>query len=342
MGRKTGNIGYFRKNNQRRKITTFSHSRECENIKTMQKQKGFILPIVIAVVVVTILGTGGYFVYKQYSKQIKQADTENNKQTQNQPIQNDNAYIKITSPNGGEVFDYGEEIQVAWESNKVDKVNIYAFYYDASGKVGMPDGKNYSFNEGECRLTYEAIPAKDGTFIANKGGGCGLMPTGTRIKIKIIDSTGVYADESDNYFSIVEADQTAGWKRFDSGDGFEFKYPTINSFVTLNEPEIIRGNSDINNNGCYMGNGNGRYLNPTLEKGKTTINNIQFCLSETGDSAMGSSYPTYFYTTTYKMGVILHWRSRLRLYRATGLRAEIVITNALIFLATRQTTLKVF
>jgi len=168
------------------------------------------------------------------------------------------------------------------------------------------------------------------------------MPTGTRIKIKIIDSTGVYADESDNYFSIVEADQTAGWKRFDSGDGFEFKYPTINSFVTLNEPEIIRGNSDINNNGCYMGNGNGRYLNPTLEKGKTTINNIQFCLSETGDSAMGSSYPTYFYTTTYKMGVILHWRSRLRLYRATGLRAEIVITNALIFLATRQTTLKVF
>ena len=87
MGRKTGNIGYFRKNNQRRKITTFSHSRECENIKTMQKQKGFILPIVIAVVVVAILGTGGYFVYKQYSKQIKQADTENNKQTQNQPIQ---------------------------------------------------------------------------------------------------------------------------------------------------------------------------------------------------------------------------------------------------------------
>lgn len=33
----------------------------------MQNQKGFILPVVIAVIIIAILGAGGYFVYKQYS-----------------------------------------------------------------------------------------------------------------------------------------------------------------------------------------------------------------------------------------------------------------------------------
>ena len=35
--------------------------------KNMNNQKGFILPIIIAVIVVAFLGMGGYFVYKQYS-----------------------------------------------------------------------------------------------------------------------------------------------------------------------------------------------------------------------------------------------------------------------------------
>jgi len=98
-----------------------------------------------------------------------------------------------------------------------------------------------------------------------------------------------------------ETNQTAGWKTFDSGDGFEFKYPIINSFVTFNEPGIVRSNSDINSDGCYLGHENDLIQpNPVSEIGKITINNINFCVSQTSDSAMGHSYPTYLYTTTYK------------------------------------------
>lgn len=96
-------------------------------------------------------------------------------------------------------------------------------------------------------------------------------------------------------------DQTAGWQTFDSGDGFEFKYPVLNSFIAFSEPGIVRSNSDINNDGCYLGHENNIIPpNPVSEKEKVTINNINFCISKTSDSAMGHSSPTYLYTTTYK------------------------------------------
>jgi len=107
-------------------------------------------------------------------------------------------------------------------------------------------------------------------------------------------------------------DQTADWKTFDSGDGFEFKYPELKSFITLLQPGpgIIRddigmrgeGNVVINGNGCYVGGRNTGFPNPILEKEKKLINNINFCLSETGECAMGYCYPTFFYTTTYSNG----------------------------------------
>lgn len=119
------------------------------------------------------------------------------------PIAVNSSSITITSPNGGEIFNLGQEIPIRWESTGIDSVYIYAYYYDANGQVGIPDGINYSFNEGECRLTYEAVSAKNGTFIANKGDRCGLMPEGIRIKITIRDSkNGNTEDVSDNYFSI--------------------------------------------------------------------------------------------------------------------------------------------
>lgn len=47
----------------------------------MQNQKGFILPIVIAIVVVAILGAGGYFAYKQYVAPKEQINNESQDQT---------------------------------------------------------------------------------------------------------------------------------------------------------------------------------------------------------------------------------------------------------------------
>ena len=120
--------------------------------------------------------------------------------------------ITITSPSGGKTFVFGQTIPITWTSTGVDKVLISAYYYDANGAIGIPDGTNYSFNEGQCRLTYESISATQGNFIANNGGRCGLMPIGTRIKFQI---TGLNNDNSQvlingkalqaqsNYFGIV-------------------------------------------------------------------------------------------------------------------------------------------
>lgn len=98
---------------------------------------------------------------------------------------------------------------------------------------------------------------------------------------------------------VQPTNQTAGWSAYTNNQyGFEIKYPKINSFLVLNKPEVI-SSGNINNDGCFTGNSN--YPNPVTEKGTATINNVPFCISWTNDSAMGHSYPTYFYTT-YKNG----------------------------------------
>lgn len=43
-----------------------------------QNQKGFIIPLILAIVVIVILGTGGYLVYKSYSVPKQTADKEQN------------------------------------------------------------------------------------------------------------------------------------------------------------------------------------------------------------------------------------------------------------------------
>jgi len=63
----------------------------------MQKQKGFIISLVIAVVVVAILGTGGYFVYKQYSAPKEQPKTV--ACTQEAKVCPDDSSVGRTGPN---------------------------------------------------------------------------------------------------------------------------------------------------------------------------------------------------------------------------------------------------
>ena len=76
-----------------------------------QNQKGFILPVIIAVVVVALLGVGGYFAYTQYSSQISQGDQDNAEDTGDNQDKNgvactqeamqcpDGSYVGRTGPN---------------------------------------------------------------------------------------------------------------------------------------------------------------------------------------------------------------------------------------------------
>ncbi|MEK7124643.1 MAG: hypothetical protein AAB877_03135, partial [Patescibacteria group bacterium] len=81
-----------------------------------------------------------------------------------------------------------------------------------------------------------------------------------------------------------------------------FKYPEIESFIKFRQPEILRGNNNVNSSGCYMGDREGKYPNPVVEKQRIIIDSVPFCITWTNDSAMGRSYPVYFYTASYKDG----------------------------------------
>ena len=115
-------------------------------------------------------------------------------------------YIKVLSPNGGEVFIKGKDIIVSWISQRVDKVNIYISYYNLNNVVDP----NNPINEGECRITYESVSALAGSYVIVGGntGRCGVLPESSKIKIEIsgYDSNNLSLkvnDQSDNYFSII-------------------------------------------------------------------------------------------------------------------------------------------
>jgi len=119
-------------------------------------------------------------------------------------------FIKVISPNGGEVFKEDQDISIKWASKNINNVDIHAYYYNGNNNIGDPAYKEFSFNSGECRLNYEPISIStnggiDGFVIKNGASSrCGKMPIGSRIKIEISSQTPRVADTSDNYFSIVK------------------------------------------------------------------------------------------------------------------------------------------
>ncbi|OGZ64635.1 MAG: hypothetical protein A2998_01345 [Candidatus Staskawiczbacteria bacterium RIFCSPLOWO2_01_FULL_37_25b] len=117
--------------------------------------------------------------------------------------------IKVTSPNGGEQFNKGQDIVVKWTSQGISKVSIRATYYDSNDKAVIADGSGEInvINGGECRITYEPISASSGSFtiVGGNTGRCGILPSSNRIRILITGTTlngNSISDISDNYFSI--------------------------------------------------------------------------------------------------------------------------------------------
>lgn len=152
-----------------------------------------ILIIIIAILVVL----GGVFVYQYYAMQNANIKNQNDSaKLQNEAI----TYIKVTSPKGGEIFKEGQDFTITWQSKGINNVYIRVVSFDDN----LPEDSYYK--SGECRLTFEPIPAFTGIYIV-KGGGqskCGTVPAGAKLKVQISDQDSQTTVLSDNYFSIVK------------------------------------------------------------------------------------------------------------------------------------------
>ncbi len=182
----------------------------------MKNQKG-VSSIIFIIIIIALLVVAGYFGYQYYTNKrvTSQLEVQNqNQQNQNQqnqitPQQNNitvQPSITVLSPNGGEVFKEEGDIIVKWTSENVEKVYIRAWYYDANGIIGVPDRQNYSFNEGQCRITYDSVSASLGSYAIKGGsiGKCGILEATDRIKIEITAQDNSAKDTSDNYFTIIK------------------------------------------------------------------------------------------------------------------------------------------
>jgi len=175
--------------------------------------RGISTPIAIGIIAISVVVVGGgilayqrYYIAEKEQPNIQTPATETPTTTE----ESAKPYIKVFSPNGGEKFNEGQDISITWTSKGVNNVYIHAYYYDENNNIGDPgSSEEFSFNSGECRLTYEPVPASTGKYIVKNGGSgrCGKMPAGNRIKIQISGQATDIKDFSDNYFSIIAKEQ---------------------------------------------------------------------------------------------------------------------------------------
>lgn len=184
----------------------------------MQKQKGFILPIVIAVVVIALLGGAGYFVYQNYSAP----------KTEWRPAVADNiaghknsrSSITVVTPNGGETFIVGQTMNIAWTSMGLDSSKLLQLFLERKSPT---DSQYWNIK------TVAALQPQSGSY--NWIIPSDIFFKGAFYKIVVAEhgESGLEKkDESDNYFSITSTDQTVGWKTYRNDEyGFEIRYPDL-------------------------------------------------------------------------------------------------------------------
>lgn len=171
--------------------------------KIMNKKNLIIFLTVILVVIFGIYFWNYKFGYqKEYNSGYKKESPQIEVAPQEKKVEK--PYIKVISPNGGEVFKEGQDIPITWVSEGINNIYIHAYYYNDNNNIG----DEFIFNSGECRLTYEPISAAAAAageyIVKNDGGGrCGKMPVGNKIKIEISEQATDVKDNSDNYFTIT-------------------------------------------------------------------------------------------------------------------------------------------
>lgn len=119
--------------------------------------------------------------------------------------------IKVLSPNGGEILEVDQTYKVKWDSNNVDKVDIYVDVYPPSVSYGSGNSnllydvnrvssRNIPASQGyfDWKITKNSLPQYDTNTLSQN-----YRIRVTRTARYLGDTWADVSDRSDNYFTVV-------------------------------------------------------------------------------------------------------------------------------------------
>lgn len=202
----------------------------------MNKNKGIIgIGLILAIVIgVAVVGGGAYYLGKNKVNVNFEKTPENIlpvlNEEQNLPVVDDTkkASIIVLSPNGGEVYNDSDKINVKWKGVWKDKIAIYLRFSDG----------DWCFVKGVSSSTTNYVFTPHGYNCTNK-----KIITNGQYKITIIsyENSGM-APEPGTAFATSYSDGNDGYFDIDSSDN----YFTINSKKTVltTLPQYVGSHSD--------------------------------------------------------------------------------------------------
>jgi len=196
-------------------------------------------------------------------------------------IEVEEPYIEVLSPNGGEEWIMGNSYEIKWQVVGLEGENVKL-------SLALP-------GHGWIVIDTIAASSEEYSWKIPSDISSGEYKISITWPAEVRMSQVEIGDESDDYFSIFEIDETADWQIYrNEGYGFEFKYP---EGFFHQEPEVKISDCDNVNfpDECPEIETTPAPFPPTEEK--TTINNVPFCLKKTSEGAAGSIYISYYYTT---------------------------------------------
>jgi hypothetical protein len=183
-------------------------------------QKGFAVPLLLAIIVLLVIG-GGIYIYQIKNSTTTKVDSNNNETQQvNSNIQpsitspasvqtgssaqtnisNSNApkpRMTILSPNGGESWQEGKVYEIKWSAMNIPGDQIIRLADSNNRVIKIIDSNVNTVNGGTGNYQYSwSIPQ---TLVSEASPG--------KFKILISSSDNTISDSSDNYFNIIANSQ---------------------------------------------------------------------------------------------------------------------------------------
>ena len=232
----------------------------------MKTQKGISTPFAILVIgIVVIIGFAIFYSY-QYIWVPEEEITISEKMPEKKG--EEETYIKVISPNGGENWRVGETYNVKWESGGLEGKELYVCLTAVNDdkKYGVSAKKEWANCPYGEYLIAKDVPITQGVYGWKISEGIEerfkITPGFYRIDLIYLPEEpmvpgqvwGAMSDYSDGYFSIVGEDETADWKTYRNENfGYEIKYPVSwKAPYPYWEPSWSAGISLDNDNYCIV------------------------------------------------------------------------------------------